>query len=508
MKTKCIAAITAVTIAFICLSGCGVGYADTTFPAAEQTDLRTDVNLAQNKPATGQPIDTYGYVAETGYQKSAAKATDGNIKTAYRAPDKRGAVTVDFGEEQTINTVILREKGWNVQSFRLLFYVGLDENGTEQWEEFYRQDRIEDIRYCTFDAVTTTKLRLVVDKSLAPFCIREIEALQVAPKQRESFNVTAYLNVNTLFREETYQKGDYGYLDPDYFDTITEVLLIDCARYDESGTLTYDTSEKTGRTAQDYKDAIARFRRDVLKGRDLQILQTAFFKGDPDIIFGPKKDATIRSTLEFLAEHDLDGINYDWEFPKGKQYQLFSDYLVALSPALHAQDKKLSCAWYAWGINLTTEALLAHDQIEIMGYDTFDQQGNNSSFMSGCVQNIAYFLEKGVPPEKINIGIPFYGRVGDASNVWVDYKESDRYPMSRWDNSSLNPIFEGGETMIFNGAQMVADKTAYAIAKNLGGVMLFHIGCDKPYADETSLTRAVGQTVRQRVAFTGERREG
>lgn len=62
-------------------------------------------------------------------------------------------LTVFAGDEfTTFNTVVIREKGWKIKDFNLSYYV--DTPGNEHWERFYKQDSVEDYRFCAFDAVT------------------------------------------------------------------------------------------------------------------------------------------------------------------------------------------------------------------------------------------------------------------------------------------------------------------------------------------------------------------
>ncbi len=45
-----------------------------------------------------------------------------------------------------------------------------------------------------------------------------------------------------------------------------------------------------------------------------------------------------------------------------------------------------------------------------------------------------------------------------------------------------------------NSAQMIADKTAFAIDAGLGGIMIWHMTCDLPYDNEFSLFKSINDT--------------
>lgn len=467
-------------------SGC-VGYSnEDVFPTANEkmTNFALQSNAEQS---TGN-----------GKMKNAGKATDGNVNTAYKSPSKTGEILIDLGEEKTFNSIVIREKGWNVQAFSLSKFSGLDENGYEQWETFYQQDRIEDIRYCAFEEIVASKIRLTVSRSNEPFAIREIQIFNEVKKDKD-FRVSAYVLQSQLLdmldaneRNEIYPK-----ITKEQFGVVNEIIIIGSTKYDEAGNLIFSEDAVT---AERWKKVLTNLR--AVAGENVKIFQTAFVGSNPDFVFGENADKTIENSVNFLNEFGYDGINFDWEFPKGKQYDMFSNYLVKLKPELEKSNKLLSCAWYSWGINLSDEALASHDRIEIMGYDTYDQSGNNNGFLGGAVQNIEYFLNKGVDPEKLSIGMSFYGRPADGSEVWVDYSG---YNLG-WSDNAYHDI-DPSKTMYFNGCQMVSDKTAYAISKDLGGIMIFRLDEDVPFSSKTSLIGAIGKTLDQRLTrdkSTGE----
>ena len=59
-----------------------------------------------------------------------------------------------------------------------------------------------------------------------------------------------------------------------------------------------------------------------------------------------------------------------------------------------------------------------------MTYDDYDetfQKAKHHSRYTYCTETCQYFASKGVPKDKILMGIPFYGRAFNLSNVW-DHK--------------------------------------------------------------------------------------
>lgn len=479
--------MTAVVMAVVilcCFSGCKSQYSKV---------LLTMNGISED--TTNFAKDAECKILSGGKEKDASKAIDGDLDTAVKSASKTGEIILDFGSEKTFNTVVLTEKGWNIQNFHFYRLENINEDGTENWKEFYRQDRIEDIRYCNFDPVTTSKLCIAVDQSNESFKISEIQVMNVSLAEKDNFDVTAYVRPKMVL--EFYQNKDNPnanhLFDKESFDVVTQVIVFGWFSYNENGEIvfTHDTA-----TEDEWKQAFDYFRE--FCGKDIKMIQTIMVGSDPDSCFGPKMKETVSNTVSFLKKWNLDGVNYDWEFPKGKQYDMFSDFLVELKSAM--DNRILSCAWYSWGINLSDEAIKVQDQIYIMGYDTYDQQGNNNAFLGGCVQNIEYFIDKGVAPENLQIGISMYARPADASEVWVDYDLMER-ESGYFDNYYVDPV--SGTRMYYNGPQCMRDKTAYASARGIGGIMLYHLTEDIPYEDENSLVRAVQSALNPPTEYNG-----
>lgn len=158
-----------------------------------------------------------------------------------------------------------------------------------------------------------------------------------------------------------------------------------------------------GLTGAELKDSVQRLR-NYYGEKDVEILATVFFNAcDPNIVMTQYKDTVVANTVDFLLEYGFDGVSYDWEYPNKEQWDMFSNHIVALKTALSEYDLKISCAVCPWNFYMREDAIQALDQIEIMSYDLFDENGNHSSFAGGAVQPVQYFLEKGFQPDQIKI---------------------------------------------------------------------------------------------------------
>ena len=149
----------------------------------------------------------------------------------------------------------------------------------------------------------------------------------------------------------------------------------------------------------------------------------------------------IESSIEFIQKHRLDGIDLDWEYPglpgmgnthrkkdKKNFTRLLKQFRKSLDDLGNTGQKHylLTIAAGAFEDYLNhTEMKKAQkylDFVNIMTYDftgawnpktghhsnlyasSFDPEGNS------CNKAVSMFMQRGVPAEKIVLGVPFYGR--------------------------------------------------------------------------------------------------
>ena len=183
----------------------------------------------------------------------------------------------------------------------------------------------------------------------------------------------------------------------------------------------------------------------------------------------------------YCLENELDGVDFDWEFPgnaaeSAGYVALLAEVHRAFAPH-HLRVSVALAAWQDLGDDLTT----AVDRIHVMAYD---HEGRHSTFEQAA-EDIQAFLQRGAPPEKLLLGVPFYGRSLDDPSQAFTYAEIVARYHPAPDVDEVGGVY-------FNGAATIQQKTHYALEQSLGGVMIWELGQDT--ADDTSLLRAIQQS--------------
>ena len=308
-----------------------------------------------------------------------------------------------------------------------------------------------------------------------------------AVKQVNEFKVTAYM------RGEYIQ--DPNSLHAEDFDIVTDVILFECASFDSCGNINYDEAK--------LETALTNIR-NAAGNRDIHLTvnllgpwgntDSEVWEDQMEAQSDEHNKAFTSGVFEdnivaFLDKYDFDGVHFDYEYPISlKAWHYYNSFLVSLNKKLG--DYTLGVAGNDWNIKFSNAAIDAIDTFEVMTYDFIDDEGRHSTY-EGTVELIEKIALKGMPPEKVNVGLPFYSRPTDMSTYWYGY------------NGCYEGIDENGwyhcddidKDFWFNTPDVIAKKTEYAIKNGFGGVMVWHYNCDLPSSSEGSLLGAIGKTV-------------
>lgn len=412
------------------------------------------------------------------------------ISSKYEDLAKSGEFTVDggnagdcavfdFGKTVLINTVVLKEKGDNITSFRI--YADDGE------EPVYGNDFIGGYRYCAFAPVEVNKLRVEVLGADGEWKLSDIEAYLILTSA-DDFEVMSYIYADTAYTMTDGQAAIAA--------CVTQFNVFGCTYFDEKGEIKWVDYEINGATVggkEVFRGAVEKLRQvnpsaeivaSLLGNRDFGdgLTTTERHNAAMDV----NADKLTANILALIKEFGLDGISFDYEYPeKSKDFNVFSDYIKDLDVAL-GEGKLLTAAISDWCIRAfgySSEDLEPLDSIEVMAYDSFDERGNHSTFYKSCYEILKSLDKKGVDLSKVNLGLPFYSRPINGDSYWGSYKDVAE-ELSPYENTyveaytDLDGIKHPALANYYNGRQLVYDKTRYAMDCGAGGVMIWHFGCD------------------------------
>ncbi|WP_170311575.1 glycosyl hydrolase family 18 protein [Vallitalea okinawensis] len=189
----------------------------------------------------------------------------------------------------------------------------------------------------------------------------------------------------------------------------------------------------------------------------------------------------VNGITEFVELYNLDGVEIDWEYPTNLSSDNYERLILTLDENLEKRGKTLSAAVAGAGSPdtkaesveaITSKSLECFDWINVMAYDLYG--GQHSPYWFSNV-SIDYWASRGVPSNKIVLGIPLYARPS-----WKQYRH-----LVQMDPEYAYLDYVKGEKLdsYYNGLNTIAEKARLALNK-AGGIMFFDINEDTH--DETS----------------------
>ena len=222
----------------------------------------------------------------------------------------------------------------------------------------------------------------------------------------------------------------------------------------------------------------------------------------------------INNLLDVCNEYGYDGVDLDWEYPQSVTDKNNLNLLVfEMDSMFYAHDSTLLITmavpisswagqWYDFGF------LKNHiDFFNAMTYDIHggwsSHAGHNSPLYQSppgdsdgsCQTGINYLtVTRGIPAHQINLGLPFWGKQFNASNIngafsgsVVDVRYNEIPGLINngwtyhWDSIAYCPYLindEQTKVLVYDNPESIAYKCEYAMERELGGVMIWALGYD------------------------------
>ena len=236
------------------------------------------------------------------------------------------------------------------------------------------------------------------------------------------------------------------------------------------------------------------------------------------------RKAFAEDCLAFLKQYNLDGIDLDWEFPglswsgadcdvscdtdnyvllvKQLRETLGSDYTI--SYAGYCTDKvSVTGGWRYVDIKGMDPYV---DYVNIMTYDLDEAPHHHSALKDSraykdCERAVNAYLDKGVSPDKLVLGIPFYGRHSwSQSPTAISYKKilqlnRSQFRRNQWDDVASCPYvatMNGAFYCGYDNPRSIAIKGDWTRKKGMLGLMYWEYDQDDAAG---TLRRAVWNAV-------------
>jgi chitinase len=188
----------------------------------------------------------------------------------------------------------------------------------------------------------------------------------------------------------------------------------------------------------------------------------------------------VNASVNVMNQYGLDGIDIDWEYPdSGASATNYQNLMNQLCSAMHSRGKLCTAAVVAQGSQGSgvNSAVFGYvDYLQIMAYDA--NNANHSTY-AYAESSLNYWLNRGLPPAKAVLGVPFYARPS-----WAAYSAL----LAAGCSSTANSCTYQGAANYYNGTTLIGQKRTLAL--NLGGgIMNWELSQD--VNDSRSLLRAM-----------------
>ncbi|XP_034479846.1 acidic mammalian chitinase [Drosophila innubila] len=248
-----------------------------------------------------------------------------------------------------------------------------------------------------------------------------------------------------------------------------------------------------------------------------------------------KRSLFIEQIIQFIQRHGFDGVDLDWEYP-GQRHSLSNNndrdnYITflkelkeGLDPFGYILSAAVGSAEFSAEVSYDIPAIVPYlDLINVMAYDLHgpwdETVGINAPLYAGACDTtrranqlnvdavVQYWLGAGAPPEKLVLGVPFYGRTFTLTSA-DEHKPGAAHigrgiagPFSRepgvlgynelcglmqqdewteeWDDEQQVPYaFKDRQWVGYENVQSLMLKAQYAMVNQLAGIMIWSLESD------------------------------
>ncbi len=186
----------------------------------------------------------------------------------------------------------------------------------------------------------------------------------------------------------------------------------------------------------------------------------------------------IDNLVALVKNYQLDGVDVDLEGDFINEH--YEAFVVELGAALNKDKKMMTAAVATWNsAAYSNKALALFDLVNIMSYDQTgpwgkDNPGPHSTYEAAEIDFNHWHVKRGIPVEKLILGLPFYG-YGFGNDIVESISYGDL--IASYPGAAEVDLWElpGKGTFYYNGKPTIRKKVAYSLKNKAGGVMIWQL---------------------------------
>jgi len=380
---------------------------------------------------------------------------------------------------------MFRKDGAGAARFRLEAFV---DGG---WQLAHRGEKLQTQRLCSFDAVTTGRVRVLAETARGePVLVQSLALYNEPKRENPGMHMSTYYAFDPVAGEVPPEVAilaegeDYARNYARWFDVYDTVICIGGIGIDAQGVTYGEGEERFTQRLNALKELIA-LRSDP--AHEVKIICTVFGGGSEhaDPTLKNHMDALLENILGVIEKYGFDGADVDYETPSSRaQWRRYDAFMARLDDGMKKSNPEaiLSAAVFSWGMGFSRETLERLDQIQYMDYCE-PPNAHAMPTLEGMQRGAARIARAGADPKKILIGLGTHGY--DRNEDWKHMQD-----VNWWDS-----IYPGNK--VGCSPALAGDAAACALFSGLGGVMVFVAQGDRPMDDPHCMLRGIENALRR-----------